>query len=563
MVQNSRNSRPGDRQSNRLLLLALVLVAAAVAWTIISNWVPPARETIPVTLRPPDDEDLIRDLRVLAVMVSDDSSPNPLPTPSLERRLRIFAELLSQASFGRMTARFEVRTLSARDLGAPNLAGIARGFFEWRKRAIALVSDEDFDVLIVVPSDSRKEGFCNDNSTLGSPLGQRITLCLERYHDVSNAQEDEAAAALLIHKLMHGYGFNHQIPEHKPLVFLEWALGLPRESASPFAGFEDRPPLFFDPYVTSALGLIPHNPLEADCLISQGLACVPWRAFCANLYNLSCLDSDRDGVRDSLDLYPLSPPRTAGQPDADNDGIPDGLDLCPGPVIEVKAKGLLGPAKVAFGDEAPTASFSSREVSLRSLFFTCADLSDGFTRFPAAQRQRASRRSVALPRNCLIARVELRYFTDQEYLRPVYLYTGQQQWETVWDKEWFYFSRFGCDVPTKVDWTDHATFDANLDGLPDADLFGFARRMPLSYDWDADDVPDRLDTLPTVSGTCGNDTVKGSPDHDGDGWCDPSRLELLPYQPGAWPQDLAARLAQDPQADACPYLAATGNQGCP
>jgi hypothetical protein len=552
-----------EARSTGLLVLTALLVAGAATWTIgLAVQEPSPGESLPIEpLANPEVRSM--DLKIFTVMIGDDASPTPLPIKELERRMTAFSALLEQASLGRIKTRVVYRTLYARDLGVSSLADLARGFFEWRKRVVALWSEVDFDVLVVAASDARPEGFCEDSATLGSPLESKITLCLDEYIDVRKKEDDQAAAALLVHKLMHGFGFNHQVPEHKPLLFLEWALGLPRTVGSGFEGFRDDPPRYFDPYVLRALGILPQRPFEKGCLIKQGLVCLPSRGSCSNLYDIACLDSDSDGLVDSLDPYPLSPPGSKSEADKDKDGIPDRLDLCTSPVLEVQAEGLVGPAKVVFGENSPSVTFRFVGARLLASQFSCADLSSGFTRFPQKRALPLEKGPFVLPDQCPIARVELRYRWDREYIRPFYLYQGQQRWETIWDKEWLYFSRFGCDVPVEVDFKDHSTYDADLDGLPDDKLFAFAQALRGEYDWDADGTPDREDTLPTVHGKCRNNRVRGVPDSDGDGLCDPSNLKIVPYQKGTWPEDLGAKLLKDPQADDCPYTAGSANSGCP
>lgn len=135
--------------------------------------------------------------------------------------------------------------------------------------------------------------------------------------------------------------------------------------------------------------------------------------------------------------------------------------------------------------------------------------------------------------------------------------------EYVNEKEWYYFSRFGCDIPLGVNSSDTATYDRALNGLPDTGRFAFSEGITDQYDWDSDGVPDVEDNLPSVNSKCSNRSVKGVPDSDGDGLCDPAYFRFAESVPGLMLGDLAISAKDDPDADSCPYVYRTKDDGCP
>jgi hypothetical protein len=190
----------------------------------------------------------------------------------------------------------------------------------------------------------------------------------------------------------------------------------------------------------------------------------------------------------------------------------------------------------------------------------------GFIGFSRNSVRRVSGSDLSLEAKSLSAITRLQIFYDSpegSFYKPFYLYRQPQQIEYVNEKEWYYFSRFGCDIPLGVRFRDSSTYDRDLDGLPDPELFAFARRITRDYDWDADGIPDVEDSLPTVHGNCSNRHVKGVPDSDGDGLCDPASFRFSEGVRGKPEGDLAISVMEDPDADACPYVYGRGNNGCP
>ena len=176
-------------------------------------------------------------------------------------------------------------------------------------------------------------------------------------------------------------------------------------------------------------------------------------------------------------------------------------------------------------------------------------------------RQRAVLEAESLS---VITRLQIFYDSPEgSFYRPFYLYREPQQIEYVHEKEWYYFSRFGCDIPLGVRFSEISTYDRDLDGLPDRELFPFAERITNEYDWDSDGVPDVEDSLPTVHGGCSNRNVRGVPDSDGDGLCDPSYFRFAESAPGMLEGDLAITVMKDADADSCPYVYSRKDGGCP
>jgi hypothetical protein len=246
------------------------------------------------------------------------------------------------------------------------------------------------------------------------------------------------------------------------------------------------------------------------------------------------------------------------------DGIPDSHDLCEGKPIEMHANIELRKA-TGIVDQDPIMIRIEPGPAIRGVEICEARSINGFIRFPRAGVKRVDGNELVLDAKSLsgITRLMIHYESREGFFyRPFYLYKRPQQIEYVHEKEWYYFSRFGCDIPDGVDFDDHATYDKNLDGLPDRDRFRFASGITNRYDWDADGVPDVEDNLPTVHGTCRNGSVKGVPDSDGDGLCDPA-LFAFSEMPGLSEGDLTIQFREDLYADACPYVYGMGEGGCP
>ncbi|MEW6444331.1 MAG: hypothetical protein AB1640_25585 [bacterium] len=475
--------------------------------------------------------------------------------------------VLESESLGRIRISPVLSLVHVSELGDDRLDYSTRSVYGWITDLEEYYAGKglSYDILIFTPPSQDYAPWCTDGPSIGYSHHDRKYLCLETFLNPSNQEEDGPAVALTIHKILHGFGYHHVSRENRPTRLLEWNIGLPNTEVVPFTNFGDRHRMIFDPHIMRVLGLLPRSAIEQRCPDHDGFVCAGAGGYvCQNSYDVSCLDSDQDGIGDGEDDYPFTPYGSSGQPDTDRDGIPDLLDLCAGEAIQVHTNLEPGKSRAIVDQDRVTVRIEPGTM-VRGVEICGATSIDGLVRFRKADTRRVDGNQLALDAKSLpaITRLLIRYESSQgAFARPFYLYKRPQQIEYVQEKEWFYFSRFGCDIPGGVDFSNPATYDADLDGLPDAARFRFARGITDRYDWDADGVPDLVDNLPAVHGTCQDGSVKGVPDSDQDGLCDPA-LFAYSEEPGDDEGDLTIRFMEDPSSDACPYVFGLGERGCP
>ncbi len=493
--------------------------------------------------------------------------PPPSPDP-YQRRLALLRKILERESFGRIRVRPILDLFDATSLGDDRLAYETRTIQGWidaletHYRKVGI----DYDILIFYPASEAYAPWCTDGPSMGFHHHGKGYLCLETFLDPGKKEQDRPAAALMVHKIFHTFGYNHISQENRPMNLLRWNIGLPKTRVLPLANVGERPRIIFDRHIMKVLGFLPRNVFEEGCPDAGGLVCRENdRYSCENSYDLRCLDSDGDRVPDGEDDYLLTPHGRGGEPDGDGDGIPDALDLCPGNGILFRGNIRLEKERgIVEGQEKVEIEMKAAST-IRGINLYGAQNIRGFIRFRVRPMLRVAGNRLSLEARVLSPIARLKVFYDSpegSFYRPFYLYRAPQRIEYVNEKEWFYFSRFGCDVPLTVDFSDPATYDRDLDGLPDPELFGFAKALAAGYDWDSDGIPDVEDSLPTVHGTCSDELVRGVPDSDGDGWCDPAAFTFSDDS-GMMGGDLVISYRNDPEADACPYVAGSSKGGCP
>jgi hypothetical protein len=505
----------------------------------------------------------------LLYAILHDDSHGPLPSCELyERRLAHLEEVIERESFGRIMIAPQLHFIHARDLGNDRVQYAKRTVFDWIHALEDYCREQgvEYDILVFCPASEKYGPWCTDGPSQGYSYSGKKYLCLETFLDHSKEEEDDPAVALALHKIFHGFGYNHISQENRPMNLLEWNMGLPKTRILPLAPQGRGTGIIFDKHIMKVLGFLPRNDFEKDCLDSQGLTCVgDSHYFCENSYDIRCIDSDEDNILDREDDYLFTPHGSVHAPDADSDGIPDHLDLCEGNGIALdtnirlkKTKGIIDRERVEITLEPASMIKGINVYEAKNI--------NGFIGFPKGSAKRTVGNRVSLDGESLASITRLQIIYDSHegaFYRPFYLYQEPQQIEYVHEKEWYYFSRFGCDIPLGVNFSNRATYDRNLDGLPDKEGFGFAARITAEYDWDSDGIPDVEDSLPTVHGKCSNRSVKGVPDSDGDGLCDPAYFSFSEGAPGILDGDLAISVRQDPDADSCPYVYGTKDGGCP
>ncbi len=538
----------------RIVLLVAVSVLILKGATLVSQGGEP--------------EPKMYDFILLYVILYDDAHGPLPPREFYERRLARLETVIERESFGRIGISPRLNFVQAREIGDDRLAYSNREIEGWIPLLEACFAQQgiSYDILVFCPASDTYGPWCTDGPSQGYSFHGKKYLCLETFLDPEKEEEDERAVALAIHKILHGFGYNHISQENRPSNLLEWSIGLPKTRILPLSPLAEGARLRFDKHLMKVLGFLPRNGFEEECPDSVGLTCTEEdRFFCANSYDIRCLDSDRDGVADAVDDYLFTPYGSAGEEDTDRDGIPDRLDLCNRDEIRVYTNGRTRKTRAIVDRDRVEIRV---EPASRVRGFNLYDAKNfgGFIGFQRNDVQRVAGNELSLDAASLSAVTRLQiFYTSREgsFYRPFYLYREPQRIEYVHEREWVYFSRFGCDIPLGVRFTDMSTYDRDRDGLPDSDLFDFAGQITSDYDWDSDGFPDVEDSLPTVHGDCSNRNVKGVPDSDGDGLCDPAFFRFAEGPPGMLEGDLAISVREDGEADQCPYVYGTNNDGCP
>lgn len=515
---------------------------------------------------------------LLFVVVTDpsDRAGALLDAEHYEKVLRRSAIALERESLNRMRLSYEILELPIGKIGVQKLEYGKRRYSDWYALLRDQTRDRRYDILGFAP-DRVVDDWCRDAHSFGFQLEDTKFLCLEPAVEVAPISD------LLLHKLFHTFGFFHQQLRNRQYRLLDGDNGLPTvgltdfEPADPALRAELASMAFFSPLVLSAMGVLPGD--GRGCDVGLPLHCSKPTDFpfeCRDVVGPYCLDADRDGVTDLRDGFPLTPP--GGGLDTDHDGIPDRLDLCAG--SELTLTGNIEGGPLNYWAEASTVELSVQAPIPVELRWTPASMR--FDKVLGELMTFEERREQATPggkvritpdtRSPVRIRIAHRHL-GRDVRRSVYVYTSEGKtspapWGYFNEKEWYYFGRFGCDVPAEVDIYDVRSFDSNSDGLPDPGVLPTTVELPADYDWDADGVVDGLDTLPSVAGTCSNDHVRGVRDSDGDGLCDPGALDFHTLPPDvprdAYFGELPRIMGADPTFDRCPYLAGTGAPpGCP
>jgi hypothetical protein len=505
----------------------------------------------------------------LLYAILHDEAHGPLPAAGIyERRLAYLETVLERESYGRIAISSRLLFIPSREIGDHRLVYSNRDIADWilLLEKYCAAKEISYDILVFCPASEAYGPWCTDGPSQGYSHNGKKYLCLEAFLNHAKEEEDGQAVALAIHKILHGFGYNHISQENRPSNLLEWSVGLPKTRIFPLAPREEGTRIILDKHIMKVLGFLPKNKFEEQCPDSEGLTCIEEnRYFCANSYDIGCLDSDQDGVVDVADDYLFTPYGSADAEDTDQDGIPDDLDLCNEDEIRLEMNISLKKGKAIVNQDRVDIRLEPAS-QIRGINIYDAKNLAGFIGFLRRDVRRISGNKLTLDAGSLSVITRLQIFYDSpkgSFYRPFYLYRAPQQIEYVHEKEWYYFSRFGCDIPLGVNFFDAATYDENLDGLPDKERFAFASQITDDYDWDSDGVPDVEDSLPTVHGDCSTRNVKGVPDSDGDGLCDPAYFDFAESVRGMLEGDLAVSVMEDADADSCPYAFGTNGDGCP
>jgi hypothetical protein len=232
----------------------------------------------------------------LLYTILHDDSHGALPGRELyERRLAYLEKVIEAESFGKIMISPQLHFLPARKVGDDRLAYSRRSIYDWISVLDEYYMQEGiaYDILVFCPASDKYGPWCTDGPSQGYSYNNKKYLCMETFLDPSREEEDPRAVALAIHKILHGFGYNHISQENRPMSLLEWNIGLPKTKILPLAPREPRTRILFDKHIMKVLGFLPRNDFERECLDSQGLTCVEEkRYFCENSYDIRCIDKD-------------------------------------------------------------------------------------------------------------------------------------------------------------------------------------------------------------------------------------------------------------------------------
>ncbi|MBN2102585.1 hypothetical protein JW835_00925 [bacterium] len=485
-------------------------------------------------------------------------------------RLELFSEIIQRESRGHLNITCKPVYIPVGSLSSKHLNYQDHSFFEWMDRLLktnALTGDYEivtFTPVIRMP-------WAHDCHSIGYYYKNRVCFSLE-YHTYTQ-QENVKAVSLMIHKMLHGFGYNHQNINMPALKLLNWQLGLPVNTGLEFILREKHgtDAFFFSPHLLSVLNTSRISDRDSLCLDCGGLFSQsdPWRqGITADAYGPYCYDADHDGILDHADDYFLSSPVQGT--DTDEDGITDSLDRVPWNQIRVSGNIKSGKIHLIAKQDRSTIAFESEQadiIALRKIYLQRVPVQVKPDHFPGCFPQNAAEtiqsNRIVLEKNVKkppVIRIEVVYrYMGRIFYRPFYFFfTGTPVLQIINEREWIYFLRFGADIPAGIDFYQVDTYDANHDGFLDPTDYQYFS-IPESYDWDGDGFPDFEDTLPTVYGSFQNQWVSGVKDSDGDGLADPGCLDfsspagLIPHQ--QYFGELNRVLGLNPDYDLSPYLA--------
>jgi hypothetical protein len=500
--------------------------------------------------------------RMLYVVFYDDLSAEYVTRSGWENRTLLVKNIIETETKGKALIDIDIVFLNVKDLGEKYLDYESKTIYDWieelNQQVILQNNSNSYNIVSFTPISGMP--WCTDAPSQGYNRKGVIFICQE-YFSPYNKNENLRAAGLIIHKIMHGLGYNHINQDNKQFLFLDWYEGLPETNILLHATADQFNHPFLGEHFLGVLGLQNRSKEDNKCLDAQGLVCKSKNSYyCENSWGDYCADIDNDGIIDNVDDYPLSSPVHGN--DTDKDGIVDQLDLCPYNKIEFagKSKGTL---KIMEKTKAELV-FQSKNLSIEKLEIIPSSVEAGFIRFNNKKAfYKSGNRINISKRDGNLLKINVYYnYKSKEYYRPFYLEFEGANANIVGEREWYFFSRFGCDIPAKLNLSDFEEYDENYDGLPDKEQFPWAEKIDESYDWDDDGFPDVNDSLPTVRGNCTDDFLRGVKDSDGDGLCDPGNFDFKDKSLAKY-GEIVQKVDKRQNYDACPYFRGIKEkQGC-
>ncbi len=498
------------------------------------------------------------------------SDKNQITAPKKQKiiqRLNKFSQIMRHESLGNLDIRSIPIYLDVRSLGLSELGYQKLDFFQWID-VLLKTGRISFDTDIVTFTPAVNIPWAHDSHSIGYYYKDRVCFSLEYYE--YSPKSTVHAISLMLHKMLHGFGYNHQNINMPALKLLNWDLGFPVNTGLEYElrkkdGYHA---MYFNRHLLDVLDAKVKGP-DGLCLDCRGLVSKssPYKkGLTADAYGPYCYDADHDGLIDESDDYFLSSP-VPGQ-DSDGDGIVDDLDLVPWNRITVAGNIDARKINLIGTRQKSEITFSSDHVKItgiRTIYFEPVpvqkkpDHFPGF--FPESKAKNTPGHKITLQKDegkPPFVRIEVHYeYNNSKYYRPYYFnFPGSPAVQVINEREWYYYLRFGADIIEGVNFYDVDAYDANYDGFVDPGPLRYFD-IPVGYDWDGDRFPDIKDTLPTVFGTFCNAHVCGVRDSDGDGLADPGCLDFSPpdrHAAGIYFGELQRVIGKNMNYDRSPYI---------
>ncbi len=471
-----------------------------------------------------------------------------------ENRLSLFEDLIETESEQKINVETQLEFLNIKTIGKDKLI-YDWNIDQWIRTLSKHYEHMDYNTIVFVPILETK--WCMDGLSQGFNYKSDVFFCMEEFFNPKNNIENQGAIGLMTHKFLHGYGFNHQNQMYKQYALLDWYQGLPETNILLHGNFRDYKAPFLDEYNLKVLNIINRTKYETNCLDVEGYKCESENLFfCKDSWGPFCQDIDKDDIVDNEDTYVFSSPKKGN--DSDGDGIIDSLDLCNWNKIKVNNKEI--PLKIESDLSSQKLQFSGKNIIIKEISGEPMIMRGGFIFFNETNAEISKTNSIQLSSKNKLWRIKVNYkYQNKEYYRSYYLYFKGFGADFVYEKEWFYFNRFGCDTPIEVDFRKQETYDSDKNLIPDEELFFWMKNLTTNYDWDGDAISDLEDSLPTVTGNCSYKNIQGVKDSDEDGFCDPGVIDLESKRVHFF--ELGTKILWPELVDECPYKAGK-NRGC-
>jgi len=513
----------------------------------------------------------VKKLNLAYIVLHDDhNNVKAVNMEKIQKRLNTFSSIINRETNDNLSIECTPIYYNVRSLGLNKLTYSTYTFFEWMDQLFSIEKlQSDYDIISFTPLIDIP--WADDSHSIGFYYKNKVCFSMEYY--AYNQKDNVQSIALMIHKMFHGYGYNHQNIKMPALKLLNWELGLPvnvglEKIMRDKYGYQA---FFFSQHILNVLDNRQNNKEQNNhCLDNHGLvskSCPYRKGITGDAYGSYCYDADHDGIVDDKDDYFLSSP-ISGK-DSDEDGVVDDIDLIPWNNITVSGNIDAGKINLIGKQDVSRITFTSNRLNIfeiKTIYMERGPVNlkpdhfPGF--FPQKNCQVIKSNSITLKKDLKktpLVRIEVYYeFNHEIFFRPYYFFfPGTPVTHIICEREWYYFLRYGADIPKDINFYYVNRYDRDYNGILDNTRYKYFE-IPDTYDWDGDGFPDLIDTLPTVYGKFQNDFVCGVKDSDHDGLADPGCLDFTP--PDNWiPQyyyfgEIQRIIGKNLNFDRSPYL---------